>query len=105
MSEEEIKQQRMDLLVELDAQKTMVTNLTERQKRERDAFRAFTDAYAIPGRYAQVHGDRLRISTIDYPLSAFDVIAATERRKELDAAETRLRELMERSKALGISLS
>ena len=105
MSEEEIREQKAYLLLELDDQKIMVASLRERDTRDHEAMQALADSYLPPNPSPELRGSALRIGNKDYPLSSFDVVAGLERRKSLAAAEEKLRMLVERAQKIGIQLS
>lgn len=104
MSEEEIKAQRANLLLELDDQKRLVAHLQVRDRTVRDAFKAFAESYDSPERLPEIVGNKVRIWSHEYALIDLDATTAIERRKETVRAEERLHELQMRAAHLGISL-
>jgi hypothetical protein len=103
MSEEEKRQQRADLLIELDDHKSLLANLKERGTRDRETFHAFAQSYTQQ-QSPVIEGDVLRIGSASYPFALLEVKAAVERRLELNRAIKRHDELSTRARQLGITL-
>lgn len=105
MSDEERLQQRNAVVLELDRLKSLVVDLTERNRRNREAFKSFADSFVQPGKYPVITGDSIQIGTTSYSISDLEPATAIARRKEFEDAQERLAGLQQRAAALGIHLS